>query len=218
MRETDEKRDTRSNVSFTPVEDARFVGIGPVAMQDVTQLLERWATGDRSALPELLPLVEAELHRMAHHFMRRERRGHLLQTTALLNEAYVQLAGQPIRSQNRAHFFGIASTIMRRILVDHARKHRAGKRGGDVEHLALEMTAVAVDPRDIDLVALDDALAGLAVLDPRKARVVELRFFGGLTGEETATVLNVDERTVKRDWSFARAWLLRRMSEANDDG
>lgn len=178
----------------------------------MTQLLGRWSAGDEAALSELLPLVEGELHRMAHRHMSRERDGHVLQTTALVNEVYLRIAGQQVRWQNRAHFFGIAARIMRRILIDHARRQRVERRGGGAVHVQLDEAAVVGVELADELVALDTALDELAAFDARKARVIELRFFGGLTGEEIAEVLKIDERTVKRDWKTARAWLHQRMA------
>ena len=183
--------------------------------QRVTQLLEAWSLGDRAALDELMPLVDAELHRLAHRYMSRERQGHTMQTTALVNEAYLKLAGQrDVRWQSRAHFFGIAAEIMRRIMIDHARRHQYQKRGGGARRVSLEEASELghADERSAELIALDEALSELAEFDARKARVVELRFFGGLSVEETAEVLGVDARTVKRDWQTARAWLHRRVS------
>lgn len=180
----------------------------------ITVLLERWSEGDQNALDELLPLVDTELRRLAHSHMNRERAGHLLQTTALVNEAYLKIVDQSARWQNRAHFFGIAAKIMRRILVDHARSTKVEKRGGGAEHLALDDVAIIGDSPSNELLALDAALDELATFDPRKARVVELRFFCGMSGPEIAEVLRVDERTVKRDWSTARAWLHSKLASA----
>ena len=176
----------------------------------VTQLLEAWSLGDRAALDELIPLVDAELHRLAHRYMSRERQGHTMQTTALVNEAYLILAGQrDVRWQGRTHFFAIAAEIMRRIMIDHARRHRYLKRGGGARRVSLEDAAdlMSADELSAELIALDDALTELAEFDSRKARVVELRFFGGLSVEETAEVLGVSAQTVKRQWRMAKAWL-----------
>lgn len=184
----------------------------PPAPNDVTTLLRAWSEGDHAALDELMPLVQQELHRLAHHYMSREGLGHLLQTTALVNEAYLRLVdASQVSWQNRAHFFAIAARLMRRILVDFARSHRRQKRGGGTPAAALE-EGLRVSPEpSTDLVALDDSLKALAVLDPRKSQVVELRFFGGLSVEETAEVLKVSPETVIRDWKLTKAWLLRAM-------
>lgn len=180
---------------------------------EVTRLLLDWSGGDQVALDRLIPHVHAELHRLARAHMRRERPGHTLQTTALINEAYMRLVGQDVPWQSRAHFFGIASRLMRQILVDHARAQNYQKRGGGLQQVSLAEAAGAVGGRAAELVALDDALNGLAALDEQQARVVELRFFGGLTIEETAEVLGISHATVERDWRAARAWLRREMSE-----
>jgi RNA polymerase sigma-70 factor (ECF subfamily) len=174
---------------------------------EVTALLMDWSAGDESAYDKLVPLVYDELHRLAHRHMNRERKGHTLQTTALVDEAYLRLVDQRVPWQNRSHFFAIAARLMRRILVDHARSHAYAKRGGGAEHVSLDDALEMSEERAAELVALDEALDALARLDPRKARVVELRFFGGLEIEETARVLNVSPNTVKRDWRTARAWL-----------
>jgi RNA polymerase sigma factor (TIGR02999 family) len=182
-------------------------------MGDITALLARWRGGDASALEELTPLVYAELHDLADHYMRREHPEHTLQPTALVHEAYLRLTG--VRSpkfENRVHFYGAAAQVMRRILVDHARKRQATKRGSGAVVVGLDEAAIAgVDPR-LDLVALDEALTALAAIAPRPARVVELRFFGGLSVDETAELLDVAPVTVKRHWAFARAWLHRALS------
>ncbi len=178
---------------------------------EVTQLLAAWSDGDRSALERLLPLVEDELHRLAHRYMNQERRDHTLQTTALVNEAYLKLIDQKVNWQNRAHFFGIAAQIMRRILIDHARQHLGPQRGGG-KTISLEDVAVVSNDRAAELVALDEALSSLARLDERKGRVVELRYFGGLSVEETAIVLGVSVDTVTRDWRRAKAFLRRELS------
>jgi len=179
---------------------------------DVTRLLLAWRRGDGQALEELVPLVYAELHRLAHRQMRGERPGHFLQTTALVNEAYLRLVeSDRVRWQNRSHFFAICAQLMRRILVDAARSRGSLKRGGETLLLPLEEAAVVSRERDAALIALDAALAGLAALDPRKSQVVELRYFGGLTVEETAGVLQVSVETVMRDWKMAKLWLLREL-------
>jgi RNA polymerase sigma factor (TIGR02999 family) len=172
-----------------------------------------WSNGDESALERLIPLVHSELRRLAKRYMRRERPGHTLQTTALVNEAYVRLidAGR-VKWQDRAHFLAISARLMRRILVDYARSRNYVKRGGEVRHVALEEAAVYSEDRAPDLIALDDVLRALAETDPRKSQIVELRFFGGLSVEETAEVLKVSPDTVGRDWRLAKAWLLRELS------
>jgi RNA polymerase sigma-70 factor (ECF subfamily) len=178
--------------------------------EDVSNLLLAWSDGDQSALAKLTPIVYDELHRLARYYMAGERTGHSLQTTALVNEAYMRLTDyKRMRWENRAHFFAVSAQLMRRILVDHARRRNL-KRGAGVQHVSLEDTAV-VGERDEDLVALDDALLALARFDSRKSQVVELRFFGGLSVEETAEVLRISAVTVMRDWSTARAWLYREM-------
>ncbi|MDX6612329.1 MAG: hypothetical protein QOD75_1515 [Blastocatellia bacterium] len=179
---------------------------------EMTQLLAAWSDGDREALDKLLPLVEHELHRLAHRYMNHERDGHTLQTTALVNEAYLRLIDQrEMRWQNRAHFFAIAAQMMRRILIDHARKQAYAKRGGGARKVSLDEVDALTDERAQELVALDEALAGLARIDERKSRVVELRFFGGMSVEETAEVLKISTDTVTRDWHRARAWLHREL-------
>jgi RNA polymerase sigma-70 factor (ECF subfamily) len=175
---------------------------------NVTGLLVDWSNGDETAYERLAPLVHAELHRLAHHYMSRERDGHTLQTTALVNEAYLRLVDQKqTRWQNRAHFFGICAELMRRILVDYARQQNYQKRGGGARKLSLDEAPVFSKEKTADLIALDEALKELASFDKRKARVVELRFFGGLSNEEIAEVMGVHPNTVSRDWNAARAWL-----------
>jgi len=178
----------------------------------VTRLLRAWGDGDAGALDQLTPLVEAELHRLARGYMARERRGHTLQTTALVNEAFLRLTdAQSIRWQDRAHFLGISARLMRRVLVDHARSRGYQKRGGGAERLTLDEGLVATPEPALDVVALDRALEALAAVDVRQSRVIELRFFGGLSVEETAEVLHVSSDTVKRDWRLAKLWLLREL-------
>jgi len=185
--------------------------------KEITRLLLAWGEGDEAALDELTPLVYEELHRLAHHYMSGERAGHTLQTTALVNEAYLRLIDwKNVQWQNRAHFFAVSAQLMRRILVDFARARGYDKRGGGVRAEALDEAALVTDEKGTDLVALDEALGALAELDERQARIVELRFFGGLTNEEVAEVLKVSEGTVRRDWSLARAWLHRELS-SNDE-
>jgi len=181
--------------------------------EEITQLLLAWNEGDQRALEKLVPLVYAELHRLARHYMRSESAGHTLQATALVNEAYLRLIDQrQTRWQNRAQFFGISAQLMRRILVDVARARHYQKRGGEACHVSLDDTLVVSQEREPDLVALDDALTVMAAMDSRKAQVVELRFFGGLTVEETAEILKVSTDTVTRDWIAAKAWLYRELS------
>jgi RNA polymerase sigma-70 factor (ECF subfamily) len=185
---------------------------------DVSTLLRAWREGDQSALDKLTPIVYDELRRLAGQYLSRERAGHSLQATALVNEAYLRLVDyKRMRWENRAHFFAVSAQLMRRILVDHARRHNL-KRGGGVQHIALEDTAVVGGGRAENLVVLDDAMQALARIDPRKAHVVELRFFGGLSVEETAEVLKVSPVTVTRDWNTARAWLLREVGGGARDG
>lgn len=182
------------------------------AAEEVTRLLAAWSDGDRSVLDRLIPLVERELHHLAHRYLSRERPGHTLQTTALVNEAYLRLVGQRrARFESRAHFFAIAAQIMRRILLNHARDRAASKRGGGVRRVSLDDAAVLSDERAEELLAVDEALDSLAKLDERKARVVELRYFGGLTVDETAEVLGVHPNTVTREWGQAKAFLHREL-------
>src|SRR5690349_5955724 len=189
---------------------------------DVSQLLRAWSDGDRGALDRLTPIVYDELHRLARRYMKREGPGHSLQTTALVNEAYLRLVDyKRMQWQNRAHFFAVSAQLMRRILVEHARRQNL-KRGGGVHHVSLEEAAVvgggrAADPAG-DIVALDDALNALARFDPRKVQVVEMRFFGGLSVEETAEVLKISPATVRRDWSIAKLWLYRELGGGADGG
>jgi RNA polymerase sigma factor (TIGR02999 family) len=185
-----------------------------LSADNLTGLLTEWRRGDKAALETLTPLVYDELRRMAHHYMQSEREGHTLQTTALVNEAYLRLADQQkIEWQNRAHFFAVTAHVMRHILIDHARRRHYAKRGGEAQQVPMEEASVMSQPRAAELVALDEALDELAKLDPRKSRVVELRYFGGLSLEETAEVLEVSPITVRRDWRAAKAWLYRRMKD-----
>jgi RNA polymerase sigma factor (TIGR02999 family) len=178
----------------------------------VTRLLRRWSEGDQQALDELMPLVYDELRQVARQRLRHEHPGHTLQPTALVHEAYLKLVDQRrTRWQNRAHFFAVAAQLIRRILVDHARRHAASKRGGGAGALTLEATLEPAVERELSVVALDDTLSRLAALDPRQARLVELRFFGGLDVEETAEVLGISSATVKREWRTAKAWLHREL-------
>jgi RNA polymerase sigma factor (TIGR02999 family) len=181
----------------------------------LSHLLQRWSDGDNGALEQLMPLVYGELRRMARRYMRQQPSSHTLQTTALIHEAYLRLAGQEEkRWENRAHFFGVAAQAMRHILVDYARARNTGKRGGAARTVSLEEAAIVSNQRTAELVALDDALSELARLSPRQSRMVELRYFGGLSVEETAEVLGVSADTVTRDWSQAKAWLHRELNKA----
>jgi len=180
---------------------------------EITQLLAEWRDGNQSALDELYPLVYAELHRLARRYMSRERKGHTLQTTALINEAYVRLVDQKnVQWANRSHFFAISAQIMRRILIDHARRHAYAKRGGGAQQVSLDEVAAVASNCGRELLRLDEALKSLAEMDPRRSQVVELRYFGGLNNEEIAGVLDVSENTVTRDWNMARAWLYQQLT------
>ena len=188
------------------------------AVGEITELLHAWSEGDQSVLERLTPIVFDELHRLASRYMKRERPGHSLQTTALVNEAYMRLVDyNRMEWQDRAHFFAVSAQLMRRILVERARRHNL-RRGGGVQHVSLEEAAVVGGRRSADLVALDDAMNSLARIDPRKVQVVEMRFFGGLSVEETAEVLKVSTVTVMRDWSTAKAWLYRELAGGSSDG
>jgi RNA polymerase sigma factor (TIGR02999 family) len=185
--------------------------LNPPIESEVTVLLQKWSDGDQVALEQLTPIVYEELRRLARRYMRGERVNITLQTTALVNEAYLRLVDlKRMRFNDRAHFFAVSAQLMRRILVDHARRRNL-KRGAGLQHISLDEVNVFGPERDADLVLLDDAMLALAGFDPRKAKVVELRFFGGLSVEETAEVLNISSITVMRDWSTARAWLYREM-------
>ena len=186
----------------------------PSADTDVSGLLRAWSDGDQDALQALTPIIYEELHRLARHYMRRERSGHSLQATALVNEAYMRLADYTrMQWQDRAHFFAVSAQVMRRILVDYARRHNV-KRGRGAQHVPLEDVAVVAsgEAAETDLVALDEALIGLTRIDPRKARIVEMRFFGGLSVEEIGEVLKVSPGTIKRDWRAAKAWLYQELT------
>ncbi|HEY0408471.1 MAG TPA: sigma-70 family RNA polymerase sigma factor [Pyrinomonadaceae bacterium] len=189
----------------------------PPHTQEVTQLLVKLSDGDRTALDELLPLVYGELRRLADRYLRRERSDHTLQATALVNEAYLRLVDQNVPWQNRAHFFGVAAEMMRRILVDHARSHQAQKRGSGGVKLSLDEAINMSDERATDLISLDEALTALAAFDPQKSRIVELRFFAGLSIEETAKVLGVGTATVIRQWRMAKAWLYHEVSKDSNE-
>jgi len=187
--------------------------VPPVSIREVTRLLQAWSVGDQDALKQLIPLVYDELHRMAHRYMSAEQSGQILQTTALVHEAYLRLVDvENIDWQNQAHFYGICARLMRRILIDFARSRNYQKRGGHFAHIELEEAATVSVVVSSELLAVDEALKQLATVDARKSEVVELRFFGGLTVEETATALGVSEETVMRDWKLAKAWLLRELS------
>lgn len=180
--------------------------------EEITRLLVAWSDGDQSALEKLAPLVESELHRLAHHYMGRERPGHTLQTSALVNEAYIRLIDwKNVRWQNRAHFFAVSAQLMRRILVDFARERHYLKRGGGTVQVSLTEAESLTFEREADLVGLDEALKRLMEMDERKGQVVEMRFFGGLSVKEVAEVLKVSEETVLRDWRLAKVWLLREL-------
>lgn len=183
--------------------------------QPVSQLLVRWRAGDQDALAALLPLVYKELRDIARHHLQRERPGHTLQSAALVHEAYLRLLDQrPFETENRAHFLAVASRLMRQILVDYARSHGAAKRGAD-RRVEIDAALVLPQMKDADVIALDDALSGLAKLDEQQSRIVELRFFGGLSVEEIAEALDISASTVKRDWNVAKAWLTRQMKKRN---
>lgn len=187
--------------------------------QEITDLLLALRGGDQSALDQLMPLVYQELRRLAHHFMAHERPGHMLQTTALVNEAYLRLIdSNRVQWESRAHFFAVAGQLMRRVLVDAARQRQSRKRGGDWVRVSLAEAVTIPPERSADLIALDDALDALAVMDKRKSEIVVMRFFGGLTVEDSAAVLNVSSDTVMRDWHLAKVWLYRELSKGSKDG
>ena len=189
--------------------------ISPPPREHVTRILVEWGTGDREAAQRLMPLVYDELRRLARHYLQNERRDHTLQATGLVHEAYLRLVDQTAASwRDRAHFYSVAAGVMRRVLVDHARSHRAGKRGGQLEKIELDENVALSPAKEINLVALDDALKDLAKLDPTQSQIVELRFFGGLTVEEVAEVLEISPRTVKREWRLARAWLRHQLGDS----
>lgn len=188
------------------------------APQEITQLLRAWSDGDQTALERLAPLVYAQLHRLAKGYMRGERPGHVLQSTALINEAWLRLIdSKDIEWHNRAHFFGAAAQMMRHILVDFARERGAARRGGSAQPVALEEAVLVSADRGAEILALDEALDTLAEFDARKSQIVEMRFFGGLSVEETGEVLKVSPRTVKREWNLARAWLYRELNNEKSD-
>lgn len=188
------------------------------ARREITALLEAWGDGDKTALDRLMPVVYDELRRLAHHYMTRERPGHTLQTTALVNEAYLRLVNwKDVRWENRAHFFAVSAQMMRRILVDFARNRQYLKRGAGAIQVSLGEAAALTDCKTSDLVALDEALNALFEVDRRKGQVVEMRFFGGLSVKETAAVLSVSQETVMRDWRLAKVWLLRELGRGTND-
>jgi len=196
----------------------RGVNTGEPVPDDVSALLRAWTDGDQRALAQLTPIVYGQLHRLAHHYLKRERAGHSLQTTALVNEAYIRLVDyKRMHWQNRAHFLAVSAQAMRRILVDRARRRNV-KRGADAEHVSLDAEALLCADRSADFVSLDDALTALAARAPRKAKVVELRFFGGLSVDETAEVLRVSPITVMREWKSAKAWLYRELTGPTANG
>jgi RNA polymerase sigma factor (TIGR02999 family) len=203
---------------MAPRKEKRNLGMNPVTAHTVTELLVSWERGNADALDRLAPLVHGELRRLARRHMQRELAGHTLQATALINEAYLRLI-EPSRVswQNRAHFFAVASRLMRHILVDHARAKRNWKRGGNLVRVPLTDGVALTAPLSDDVLALHDALTRLAAIDPRRSRVVELRVFGGLTADDTARVLRISVETVMRDWRLARAWLRRELTKINDD-
>jgi RNA polymerase sigma factor (TIGR02999 family) len=181
----------------------------------VTQLLLRWRGGEREALDAMMPLVYRELRDIAHHYLARERPGHTLQSTSLVHEAYLRMVEQDFPNwRNRAHFFAVAAQLMRQILVDYARRHQAGKRGGSECRLTLDESEQAPQPIDVDVIALDDALNTLAKMDPQQSHVIELKFFAGLSIEDTSEALGISPSTVKRDWITARAWLYRELNRS----
>ena len=185
----------------------------PPKPHEITELLEQWSGGNQAALDKLYPLVYEELRRLARSYMRREPKGHTLQTTALINEAYVRLVDQhQVHWQNRSHFFAISAQIMRRILVDHARRRLHAKRGGGARKISLDEVMIVAKERSEEVLMLDEALANLARVDPRRSQVVELRYFAGLNNTQIASVLKISENTVMRDWNLARAWLHQRLS------
>ena len=198
----------------------QFPGVRPhLGMQTerekpVTALLADWGRGDRDALAQLLPLIYEDLRAIAEGHLRKERGNHTLQPTALVNETYLKLIGQHVSWQNRAHFFGVSAEIMRRILVDHARRKQAGKRGGGQQTISISEGIDWPDSRDLDVVALDEALTALAEFDPQQSRIIEMRFFAGLSVEETAEAIGVSPTTIKREWRVARAWLLRELDRS----
>jgi RNA polymerase sigma factor (TIGR02999 family) len=192
--------------------------IAPAPNEQATRMLIDWSNGNREAAAGLMPLVYDELRRLARSYLQRERADHTLQATGLVHEAYLRLVDQKTTTwQNRAHFFGVAAQLMRRILVDHARRHRTAKRGGDATKVEFDEALAPSASRSLDVIALDDALQDLAKLNPQHSQIVELRFFGGMTTDEVAEVLDVSPRTVQREWRMARAWLRRQIFGQTDD-
>jgi len=200
-----------------PAQSEQRLQMAQSSPHEVTQLLEDWSSGDQVALDKLIPLVESELHRLAHHYMDRERAGHTLQTTALVNEAYLRLVGQAnVDWHNRSHFFGIAARLMRQILVDYARKRNYAKRGGNAQQVSLDEAAVVAKERAGEMIALDEALNDLATIAPEQSRIVELRYFGGLTIEETAEIMGLTVDKIKRDWAMAKTWLYDELNNTDE--
>jgi RNA polymerase sigma factor (TIGR02999 family) len=194
------------------VESRRLFDWNPMAGETVTQLLVKWSEGDQNALEKLMPLVYDELRRVASNYLRRERQNHTLEPTALVNEAYLKLVDQKAHWQNRAQFYGVAAQLMRRILVDHARQHQAAKRGGThQQRLSITSARAIAETPEVDLLAVHEALEELKQFDPQQERIVELRFFGGLSIDETAKVMDLGHATVERDWKMARAWLRQKL-------
>ena len=205
--------------SWDTISAKHRTNMGDKLQHDVTQILHKWSDGDADAPARLMPLVYDELRRQARNYLARERGSHTLQPTALVHEAYLRLVDQTrVNWQNRAHFFGMAASMMRRILIDYARAHATEKRGGASVRLSVDDVQIPLEQRAAGLIALDDALEELAKFDGRKARIVEMRFFGGLTDEEIAEVLGVTTRTVWRDWKTARLWLFRELSQTHEEG
>lgn len=204
--------------AVTPTSFSAWRSVAGEESRNVTGLLRAWRDGDETALDELVPLVEAELRRLARAYMARERRDHTLQTTALVNEAFIRLTdARKVEWHDRAHFFAVSARMMRRVLVDHARGRGSHKRGGQAARVSLDEAPLVAPERDDAVLALDDALKVLETVDPRRARVVELRFFGGLNIDETAVVLQVSSQTIKRDWRLAKAWLSRELRQSVPD-
>jgi RNA polymerase sigma factor (TIGR02999 family) len=195
-----------------PQVDGKAAGMPESVPKGVTQLLADWSSGDQAALDALMPLVYDELRRLARNYMRRERPGHTLATTGLVHEAYLRLVDQNVNWQNRAHFFGVAAQMMRRVLIDHAKSNQRAKRGGGAVKISLEEPILLSEAPGMDLVALDEALSRLEKMDPQRGRIVELRFFAGLSNEEAAEVLAISPATVQRQWAGARAWLYHELS------
>jgi RNA polymerase sigma-70 factor, ECF subfamily len=203
----------RSNLSYltVPFQGGNMTTPAP---EEVSQLLLDWSQGNNAALDELIPVIYQELRRLAHHYMRQERAGHTLQTTALVNEAYLRLVDyKKMRWQGRAHFFAVSAQAMRRILVEHARGRESAKRGGGVQRVSLDETALVSEEKATEVIAIDEALRELEAWDLRKSKIVELRFFGGLSIEETAEVMKISPTTVQREWRSAKAWLYRVLTE-----